>query len=60
VTVIVPNNFPGFLRWMPGASKIIINKQNPEKAKRIMKEADLLICLDFNQASPTRFFSGSH
>ncbi len=51
VTVIVPNNFPGFLRWMPGASKIIINKQNPEKAKRIMKEADLLICLDFNQAS---------
>jgi len=51
VSVIVPNDFPGFLRWMPGAKKIVINKQNPEKAIDLIHHADLIICLDFNQVS---------
>ena len=46
--VVIPNEFPDFLKWMPGASEVNIFEQNDEKVKGIIEHADLLIICDFN------------
>lgn len=48
VKVMVPNNFPSFLKWMPGANKIYNYEHLKEKADDIINEADIIFCLDFN------------
>lgn len=49
VSVIVPNEFPSFYRWMPGAKEIIIYDKYPDFADQLIREADVLFCLDFNE-----------
>ena len=48
VRVIVPNAFPAFFNWMPGASDILIYEKKPELCNQLIAEADLFICTDFN------------
>ncbi len=48
VKVVVPNAFPYFLKWMEGASDIVVNTYIPDVAERMIKNADLIFCLDFN------------
>ncbi|MBP7679262.1 MAG: DHH family phosphoesterase [Bacteroidales bacterium] len=48
VTGIVPNDFPDFLKWMPGADRIVIFNQLEPKAKELIYNADLIFCLDYN------------
>ena len=40
VNVIVPNAFPDFLRWMPGAKDIIRYDKYTEFANKLLNEAD--------------------
>ncbi|MDR0349152.1 MAG: DHH family phosphoesterase [Tannerella sp.] len=51
VNVIVPNEFPAFLKWMPGAKDILVcdKKEEEEYAQRLIREADVIFCLDFNE-----------
>ncbi len=49
VAVIVPNHFPDFLAWMPGADQVLIYEDNKAECDTILLSADLLICLDFNE-----------
>jgi len=51
-TVIVPNDFPKFLKWMPEAKKIVIGEYKRKVAGEAIYNADVIFCLDFN--SPTR------
>ncbi len=51
VNVIVPNNFPDFLHWMPGAKDVIIYNRYKEFADKLIREADVICCLDFNVLS---------
>ena len=51
VNVIVPNAFPDFLRWMPGAKDVIVYNKYKEYADKLINEADVLCCLDFNVLS---------
>ena len=51
VNVIVPNAFPDFLRWMPGAKDIIRYDKYTEFANKLMNGADVICCLDFNALS---------
>ena len=51
-SVIVPNRFPDFLQWMPGASEIVRYDKNADKADAILRRADLLWVCDMN--SPSR------
>lgn len=51
VEVMVPNDFPGFLAWMPGASTIHIYDKNTERCDKILESSDILFILDFNQFS---------
>ena len=48
VSLIVPNAFPAFFNWMPGAGDILIYEKESQKCNRLIAEADLFICTDFN------------
>ena len=48
VTIIVPNSFPDFLKWMKGSKDILNYEKYPEYAEKLIMEADLIFCLDFN------------
>lgn len=50
-TVIVPNEFPYFLKWVKGAKDILIYEKYPEFAHKLIDESDLIFCLDFNVLS---------
>lgn len=50
VDVIVPNTFPAFLAWLPGAENDIIYEQQSERASAVLAAADLVICTDFGEA----------
>lgn len=51
VTVVMPNIFPDFLKWMPGADSILIYTRQQEQAKAAIEQADLIIICDLNQPS---------
>lgn len=48
VNVIVPNAFPDFLKWMPGSKEILLYNRYKEFADKLIAEADIICCLDFN------------
>ena len=47
-TVIVPDDFPFFLKWLPESEHIILYESNKEAANTIISNADLIFTLDFN------------
>ena len=51
VTIIVPNAFPDFLKWMPGIRQIINHQEQPAFAEGVIAGTDLLFALDFNTLS---------
>lgn len=51
--IIIPNDFPSFLSWMPGAGDILIFDKNSEKGVEYLNDADLICYLDFNHPSRT-------
>ena len=47
--IIVPDAYPDFLQWLPGSERIIrYDKHAADKADALLKEAELIFCLDFN------------
>jgi phosphoesterase RecJ-like protein len=48
VNVIAPNDYPEFLKWMPGEDKVLKYDSDTEKAKELIESADILFTLDFN------------
>jgi len=53
VTVIMPNNFPKFLQWIPETDSILTLEREPEETKNVIKNADLIFTLDFNTLNRT-------
>ena len=53
VTIVVPTDFPNFLKWMPNSEDIIIYEKDKENATKISEEADLFFCLDYNEPHRT-------
>ena len=51
VSLIVPDAFPDFLKWMPNTEKVIRFDKHPKESKEIFANADLVFCLDFNVTS---------
>jgi phosphoesterase RecJ-like protein len=47
-TVIAPNEFPAFLAWLPGSETVEIFEKNKSKGATLLKEAELIIVMDFN------------
>ncbi|MDR1582710.1 MAG: bifunctional oligoribonuclease/PAP phosphatase NrnA [Prevotellaceae bacterium] len=49
--IIVPNHFPDFLKWINGTENIYVCFNQKDTCEKLLKEADLLFCLDFNKLS---------
>src|SRR5690606_32983975 len=47
-TVIMPNDFPDFLKWLPGVENIVVHEKDTVFSKQKIEEADLIFTLDFN------------
>ena len=50
-TMIVPDQFPDFLTWLPNRQKIVRYDKHREKCDMLFKIADLIFCLDYNTPS---------
>ncbi|MDE7412529.1 MAG: bifunctional oligoribonuclease/PAP phosphatase NrnA [Muribaculaceae bacterium] len=50
-TVVVPDMLPKSLRFLPGAGEIAVYTRHDPYCTRLVDEADLIVCCDFNTAS---------
>ncbi len=48
VSVVSPNDYPLYLKWMPWQKEIIIADFNPEEAQEVILKASLIFFLDLN------------
>ena len=51
VQVISPNDYPHFLKWLPGSEEVIIYEADTEKADTLISKAEIVFTLDFNNLS---------
>lgn len=49
--VITPTDYPQFFDWMPGNEDVIIYTNQVEQSNKLVAEAELIFCLDFNALS---------
>lgn len=49
--VVVPDAFPDFLAWMPGAQEVLRVDKHREKAELMIAMADVIFALDYNALS---------
>ncbi|WP_271855733.1 DHH family phosphoesterase [Patiriisocius marinus] len=47
-SVVLPNDFPDFLKWMPQADAVLNFEKQNQQAIRKLEEATLIFTLDFN------------
>ncbi|WP_282018494.1 DHH family phosphoesterase [Salegentibacter mishustinae] len=48
VDVIAPNEYPRFLKWLPGNDQVMIYEKDKTRADELINDADILFALDFN------------
>ena len=51
VSVVVPDNAPRSLSFLPGFDRMAVFTRHEEYCEKLFREADLVICCDFNQPS---------
>lgn len=51
VKVVTPTDYPVFLHWMPNNADVLIFTEEQEKVAKLVEEAALIFCLDFNTLS---------
>lgn len=51
--VIVPNDYPRFLKWMPGNDQILNYEKENRQAKKALEKASIIFTLDFNHLGRT-------
>ena len=51
--VIAPNEYPHFLKWLPGQDDVLIYNAFAKAAKEKIQQADIIFTLDFNHLSRT-------
>jgi phosphoesterase RecJ-like protein len=47
-TVVAPNDFPDFLRWLPGSESVEIYERDKPRDTAILQSAELIFAMDFN------------
>lgn len=48
VSIIAPNDYPEFLKWMPEEASIMKYESQREDSKRLLESSDMIFTLDFN------------
>ncbi len=56
--VIIPNDIPDFLRWLPGAENIIIGEKDLKKTEKLIASADIIFYIDFNETGRLNQLAG--
>lgn len=51
--IVIPDSIPPFLKWMKGIDEIVVFEGNEELASQLIKEADVVFALDYNEAFRT-------
>jgi bifunctional oligoribonuclease and PAP phosphatase NrnA len=51
--VVVPNEYPEFLQWLPGNQNVVNYSKNRSEAVKIINECDIIFHLDFNDLKRT-------
>jgi phosphoesterase RecJ-like protein len=51
VNLITPTDYPYFLHWLPNNPEVIIYTEKEEESKKLVADAELIFCLDFNTLS---------
>lgn len=57
--VVAPDEYPNFLKWLPGTEEVIIYENDHEKADQAVSDSDLIFCLDFNHPDRLSHFKES-
>ncbi|MCE3260249.1 MAG: bifunctional oligoribonuclease/PAP phosphatase NrnA [Bacteroidetes bacterium] len=47
-TVVVPNDYPEFLQWMPGNKGVLVYEKDTAKVNKLLARAGAIFTLDFN------------
>ncbi len=50
-TVVVPDMFPDYLRWLPGSDTVVNHEKRPKEVETLLAKADHIFCVDFNEES---------
>ena len=51
VIVVVPNDYPDYLKWMKSDKKILNFYDNTDKVQELINDIQIIFCLDFNNLS---------
>jgi phosphoesterase RecJ-like protein len=51
VNIVVPNDFPDFLSWLPQSNQIINGEKQINEAQKAIAESEIIFCLDYNALS---------
>jgi len=54
--VITPNDYPGFLQWLPGNNSVLVYSGNKEAALKKILEAEIIFSIDFNDLKRIKQF----
>jgi phosphoesterase RecJ-like protein len=46
--VVAPDQFPSFLRWLPGCEEVLVYEKQSKEVKEAVARCSALFCLDFN------------
>lgn len=49
-TVIMPNDYPDYLKWLPGNDEVIIFTKAKTEAENVLNRSGLIFLLDFNSS----------
>jgi phosphoesterase RecJ-like protein len=49
--VITPNDYPYFLKWIPGEDSVLKHDQDEKRADEFIQTSDIIFTLDFNDLS---------
>jgi phosphoesterase RecJ-like protein len=55
--VVSPSDYGVYLHWLPGNAGVLALPAGKEKALKHLAEAELIICLDFNNYKRTEYFA---
>ena len=46
--IVMPDAMPDFLHWLPNSEKVVRHDKRTAEVSRMLQQADLLFCIDFN------------
>lgn len=51
VNIVVPNNYPEFLQWLPENNKILIFSKQKKEVVKLIAQAEIIFNIDYNELS---------